>query len=109
VTGGFFTPRSRRESLDSSGTPPRALRDLPVPGERAYMAAGSEPLGGETMTWYGVQLTSRQAAADAHGRIQDGFELLFQRLRNPRDMAMFFGLDAGRITCICTSPSGRLI
>jgi hypothetical protein len=48
------------------------------------------------MPWYGVQLTSRQAAADEHGRIQDGFELLFQRLRNPRDMAMFSGLDAGK-------------
>jgi hypothetical protein len=47
------------------------------------------------MPWYEVQLTSRQAAANEHGRIQDGFELLFQRLRTPRDMAMFSGQDAG--------------
>ena len=48
------------------------------------------------MPWYEVHLTSAQAAAGAHGRIQDQFMAFFHKVRAPPDdMAMFSGQGAG--------------
>lgn len=41
------------------------------------------------MPWYEVQVTSKQAAAGEHGRVQDQFERFFQLAHGPLDMAMF--------------------